>query len=88
VTSSPGGIDCGSDCSEAYLEGTTVTLTPAVEAGSTFSGWSGDADCADGSVTLSAERQCEARFDVQVDLPFTDGFESGDTSAWAHAKED
>jgi Divergent InlB B-repeat domain len=28
VTSAPGGIDCGSDCSEAYSEGTVVTLTP------------------------------------------------------------
>ena len=27
VTSSPIGIDCGSDCSERYLVGTVVTLT-------------------------------------------------------------
>ena len=27
VTSSPAGINCGSDCSEAYASGTSVTLT-------------------------------------------------------------
>ncbi len=70
----------GSGCLDA-VTGHTLTATP--EPGSTFGGWSGDADCADGSVTLSADRQCEARFDVQRSLPFTDGFESGDTSAWS-----
>jgi hypothetical protein len=41
VTSSPGGIVCGSDCSEAYKSGTVVTLTPIPNTGSTFTGWSG-----------------------------------------------
>ena len=41
VTSSPAGIDCGSDCSESYADGTSVTLTATPAAGSTFSGWSG-----------------------------------------------
>jgi hypothetical protein len=41
VTSSPGGIVCGSDCSEAYKSGTVVTLTPIPNTGSTFAGWSG-----------------------------------------------
>src|SRR4029434_5950091 len=27
VTSTPGGINCGSDCSESYAPGTVVTLT-------------------------------------------------------------
>jgi hypothetical protein len=41
VTSSPAGITCGADCSETYASGTSVTLTAAPNATSTFSGWSG-----------------------------------------------
>ena len=41
VTSSPAGIDCGSDCSEEYLHGASVTLIPVPAVGSVFTGWSG-----------------------------------------------
>ncbi len=41
ATSVPAGISCGADCSEAYTEGTSVTLTATPLSGSTFSGWSG-----------------------------------------------
>ena len=41
VQSSPGGIDCGVDCTESYTDGTNVTLTASVTGGGTFTGWSG-----------------------------------------------
>ena len=40
VTSSPAGINCGTDCSESYPAGTTVTLTASPTSGQ-FSGWTG-----------------------------------------------
>jgi PKD repeat protein len=41
VSSSPAGIACGTACSASYAANTTVTLTAAPAAGSTFAGWSG-----------------------------------------------
>ena len=41
VTSSPAGINCGTDCTENYNSSTSVTLTAAATTGSTFTGWSG-----------------------------------------------
>ena len=64
VTTSPTGINCGSDCTETYDDGTSVTLIPAPASGSTFAGWSGDADCTDGNVTMDAARSCTATFDL------------------------
>jgi hypothetical protein len=63
VTSSPAGINCGSDCSEPYTSGTVVALTANPAAGSIFSGWSGSG-CSTGSVTMSANRNCTATFNA------------------------
>ena len=63
VTSSPAGINCGSDCSEPYTSGTVVALTVNPAAGSIFSGWSGSG-CSTGSVTMSANRNCTATFNA------------------------
>jgi hypothetical protein len=53
VSSAPGGINCGSDCSEAFLSGTVVTLTATPSAGSRFDGWSSGGCAGTGSCTLS-----------------------------------
>ena len=63
VTSDPAGIDCGTDCSENYARNTVVALTATPGPGSEFTAWGGDADCADGSVTMEGGRYCEAQFD-------------------------
>ncbi|MBE7448133.1 MAG: DUF4215 domain-containing protein [Kofleriaceae bacterium] len=64
VTSSPGGITCGGDCTEAYNNGTVVTLTAVADAGSTFMGWSGSGCSGTGTcvVTMSAARNVTATF--------------------------
>jgi hypothetical protein len=64
VASSPAGIDCGSTCSIPVTSGQVFTLTPIAVPGSVFAGWSGDADCNDGSVTMTASLDCVARFDL------------------------
>jgi hypothetical protein len=68
VDSSPGGISCGSDCAEEYPAGTIVDLTPTAAAANAFNGWGGDADCADGTVELSANISCSATFIALPDL--------------------
>ena len=62
VSSSPAGISCGTDCSEPYDSGTSVTLTASAAGGATFAGWSGcntvsGATC---TVTMSAARTVTA----------------------------
>ncbi|RJX20762.1 MAG: hypothetical protein C4563_05810, partial [Desulfobulbus sp.] len=64
VTSSPAGIDCGTDCSDTFDYGTAVTLTATAAEGSRFAGWSGDGDCGDGTVTMTGEIHCTATFSL------------------------
>ena len=64
VTSSPAGISCGADCSEAYVIGTAVTLTATPTGVSLFDGWTG-CDAVNGAsctVTMSAAKSVTASF--------------------------
>jgi hypothetical protein len=67
VTSSPAGISCGSDCSEIYNYGTSVTLTASPSTGSYFAGWSGA--CSGTStctVSMTAARSVTATFTLNT----------------------
>jgi hypothetical protein len=64
VTSNPTGIDCGSDCSESYSAGTTVTLTATPQTGSTFAGWIGCDGAETCDVTMDEAKSVNAAFDA------------------------
>jgi hypothetical protein len=64
VTSDPPGIDCPPDCQATYDRDTVVTLTPTPDPRAVFTGWSGDPDCADGVVTMDADKTCVASFEL------------------------
>ncbi|MGB2692678.1 MAG: hypothetical protein WBC96_09305, partial [Thermodesulfobacteriota bacterium] len=66
---SASGINCGdggSDCMETYASGTAVTLVATPNTSSTFVGFTGDPDCADGMITMNANKTCTATFDLSV----------------------
>lgn len=62
VASLDGWINCGQECKAAYGTGTGVTLVAIPDEDSLFSGWSGDPDCADGMLTMDADKTCTATF--------------------------
>ena len=65
VASSPTGISCGSDCSETYTSGTSVTFTATPAAGSAFAGWSGDCTGTGPCIiTMDAAKSATATFDT------------------------
>lgn len=74
VTSLPAGINCDRArlCRGAFSPGTSIALTATPDDGTTFRGWGGHADCADGVLTLRIERECVARFVPTVTVTATD----------------
>ncbi|MBK7075989.1 MAG: hypothetical protein IPH44_27215 [Myxococcales bacterium] len=71
VTSMPAGIDCGTDCTEAYLAGTPLVLTATAGADSVFAGWSGNCTgAALCNLTVDGAKAVQARFNL-VTYPLT-----------------
>jgi len=67
VTSSPSGINCGSDCSHQYNLNSRVTLRARAASGYRFSSWSGACSGSaltgtSASVTMSSNKTCTANF--------------------------
>ena len=72
VTSSPAGINCGADCSQAFPAGTSVILTANPADGSTFGGWSGGSCSGTGTTcafTLNGTTNVDAEFDAYTPGP-------------------
>jgi hypothetical protein len=64
ANSLPGGIDCGLDCSEAYIAGTEIRLVGIPDRGSLLTAWS-EAGCTvpgDCIVTMNADTTVTATF--------------------------
>ncbi|HTS73440.1 MAG TPA: PASTA domain-containing protein [Gaiellaceae bacterium] len=62
VTSNPAGVSCGSACTFTAGSATSVSLTPAAAAGSTFAGFSGDCSGSSCSLAMSANHSVTATF--------------------------
>ncbi len=58
------GITCPGDCSEAYANGTAVSLSATAGAGSSFAGFSGDCAGAACNLTMGADRAVTATFNA------------------------
>ena len=72
ITGSNSTINCGTACSQSGItSGTSITLTPTPQAGSTFTGWSGGGCSGAGSCTftLNANTTVTAVFSVVVASP-------------------
>ncbi len=92
VTSTPAGINCGSECEAEFAEGEEVELSQSAETGSEFTGWSG-ACSGTGTckVTMSEAKEVKATFDLEPEPEEfalevnTDGTGEGEVSCKAGA---
>ena len=68
VTSSPVGIDCGTDCSESYEYGAAVTLTAHPDGDSVFAGWNGGGCFGTGQcvTSINADTNITATFNLKT----------------------
>lgn len=76
VSSDPGGIDCGFDCSEDFSDGASVTLTANPDTGSKFVKWTGDigqCTATEKACTLTVDqaRTLDAEFSKDTPTPPT-----------------
>lgn len=64
VSSAPAGIQCGADCSEAYLAGSSVQLLATPDSGHRFVAWGGacSGTAASTTVRMSSASACTASF--------------------------
>ena len=63
ITSTPGGINCGSTCTASYDQGTSVTLTATPSTGYSFTGWGGNCSGTGAcTVTMDAPKTVMATF--------------------------
>jgi hypothetical protein len=69
------GLDCGSDCTESYNNGTSVILTATASSGSSFGGWAGCDTPVGNSCTMSldADKTVTAAFIANPTPPLTTG---------------
>ena len=77
ITSSPSGIDCGTDCNQDFVEGTAVLLNASADPGSVLAAWGGACTGAgDCRVTMDADTSVTATFSLRtytVTAPATTG---------------
>jgi hypothetical protein len=71
VTSTPAGIDCGSECTDPVPIGNTIVLEEHAEAGS-FGGWTGCTSEPEGrcEVLMSAAKEVRAKFTAPAPAEF------------------
>ena len=69
------GINCGTDCSEAYTNGTSITLTASPDTSSTFSGWGGSCSGTEScTLSMTATKDAIAGFAAKVFAAGTSSF--------------
>lgn len=72
VTSSPGGIDCGSTCSASFDTGSSVSLSASPVAGWSFGGWGGACSGTGGcTLTIDEPKSVTAAFNPPPPSAYT-----------------